>query len=251
VVLGGVFTLGETDYVKATDMSENVAGDFGRFATGTEVWWRSIVDERVGYTIPTTVLVDNEVRVALLQRHGCICKRRRGLRGGLRGRVLSAQDWDGGHVDRLWKGPDSIRLWPVGASFSVIRNWNSQQRCLSGWYGNLEQPWTRRGNGFDTRDLILDVQIEDDLSGWILKDEDELAAAEDVGLTVPLTNVERPGADTSSASLCGRGVGIRRKSGPPSVAVLSRPGGPFVGTGCGRFCGTMGRMLPDATNTKR
>jgi hypothetical protein len=182
VVLGGVFTLGETDYVKATDMSENVAGDFGRFATGTEVWWRSIVDERVGYTIPTTVLVDNEVRVALLQRHGCICKRRRGLRGGLRGRVLSAQDWDGGHVDRLWKGPDSIRLWPVGASFSVIRNWNSQQRCLSGWYGNLEQPWTRRGNGFDTRDLILDVQIEDDLSGWILKDEDELAAAEDVGL---------------------------------------------------------------------
>jgi hypothetical protein len=96
--------------------------------------------------------------------------------------LLSAQDWDGGHVDREWKGPDSIRLWPVGSSFSVIRNWDLHQRCFSGWYGNLEQPWTRRGQGFDTRDLILDVRIEDDLSGWTLKDEDELAAATDVGL---------------------------------------------------------------------
>jgi hypothetical protein len=162
--------------------SENLPDDIRRFATGTEVWWRSIIDGRVGYTIPTTVLVDDENCVVLLQRRGCTCKRRRGRRSGPRGRVLSAKDWDGGHVDRVWEGPDSIRLWPVGASFSIVRNWDPDRHSLNGWYGNLEVPWTRRGQGFDTQDLIIDIEIEDDLSGWKLKDEDELEAAREANL---------------------------------------------------------------------
>jgi hypothetical protein len=94
--------------VKANDRLENVASDYSRFATGAEVWWRSIVDGRVGYTIPTTVLIDDEVCVALLQRHGCICKRRRGLRDGPRGRVSFQPKT--GTVDTLTEnGRDLIR----------------------------------------------------------------------------------------------------------------------------------------------
>ncbi len=168
--------------MKDNGTSDSAVDDIGRFSTGAEVWWRSIIDARVGYTIPTTVLVDDENCVVLLQRHGSTCKRRRGRRSGPRGRVISAKDWDGGHVDRIWNGPDSIRLWPVGASFSIIRNWDPVQQSLSGWYGNLEVPWERHDQGFDTQDLIVDIEIEDDLSAWKLKDEDELEAASEANL---------------------------------------------------------------------
>jgi hypothetical protein len=168
--------------VRVTDSANGPERMTSTFTTGTEVWWRSIVDERVGYTFPTTVLIDNDTCVALLQRHGCVCKRRRGRRTGPQGRVLPPSEWDGGHQDRIWDGPDSIRLWPVGTLFTVIRSWHSERESPEGWYVNLERPWIRRKHGFDTSDLALDIEVEDDLSHWTLKDEDELDVAREAGV---------------------------------------------------------------------
>jgi predicted RNA-binding protein associated with RNAse of E/G family len=62
--------------------------------------------------------------------------------------------------------------------------WN-EQGTFVGWYANLQDPlrWTRFG--YDTRDHALDVIIGEDLSSWMLKDEDELAMSVQMGLYTP------------------------------------------------------------------
>jgi predicted RNA-binding protein associated with RNAse of E/G family len=64
----------------------------------------------------------------------------------------------------------------------VIRSWHSERESPEGWYVNLERPWIRRKHGFDTSDLALDIEVEDDLSHWTLKDEDELDVAREAGV---------------------------------------------------------------------
>jgi len=83
--------------------------------------------------------------------------------------------WDGHHDDFAWRGPGMIRLHPIGCAYSVLRRWNPDTGRYQGWYVNLEQPWRRTPIGFDTRDDVLDVTVDDDLTAWQLKDDDELA----------------------------------------------------------------------------
>lgn len=82
--------------------------------------------------------------------------------------------WDGFHVDRVWPGPPTLRMHVWGTSFSVLRTWDFERNRAQGWYVNLELPWRRTAIGFDSRDLILDITISDDLSSWAWKDLDEL-----------------------------------------------------------------------------
>jgi len=54
----------------------------------------------------------------------------------------------------------------VGTTMSVIRNWDLSLRGFTGWSVNLELPWRRSPVGYDSRDLILDLTVADDLSSW-------------------------------------------------------------------------------------
>jgi predicted RNA-binding protein associated with RNAse of E/G family len=75
-----------------------------------------------------------------------------------------------------------VRVHPVGRPYAVLRAWLGDEAAFSGWYVNLEQPWRRTPIGFDTRDHLLDVVVDDDLDGWRFKDDDELAWATEVGI---------------------------------------------------------------------
>lgn len=75
-----------------------------------------------------------------------------------------------------------LQLSRPGAAHSIHAWWADGSDDLAGWYVNLQQPLRRTRLGFDTRDDLLDIVVEPDLSSWYWKDEDDLAEAERIGL---------------------------------------------------------------------
>lgn len=148
---------------------------------GEPVAWRSVHDGHAGYTIPMVVIADDTDAIALWQPPGTVCKVRNGRRGGPNGRSMLPGGWDGTYHDRPWNG-STVRVHIVDHGYSVLRTWHQDSGAFSGWYVNLEEPWRRSRIGFDSRDLILDVTVADDLSEWSWKDEDELAWAYEAGV---------------------------------------------------------------------
>ncbi|MFD5234681.1 DUF402 domain-containing protein [Streptomyces qaidamensis] len=88
--------------------------------------------------------------------------------------TLTAAEWQE-TVLLLWKAP--------GAYFSVQRPYSGEadHRLLT-WYVNFERPSVCRPSGFDTFDLLVDLLIDADLSGWRWKDEAEYIHARRLGI---------------------------------------------------------------------
>jgi Protein of unknown function (DUF402) len=162
-------------------MQNGSTGPDDRRTRGAPTLWRSIPDGRASYVYAGITVEDGASVVVLHQPSGAPCKRRTGRRGGPRGGMLPG-GWDGGHRDSVWQGAPNVRVHVVGTAMSVIRQWDAQASQFTGWYINLELPWRRTPVGFDSRDLILDVTISDDLSDWQWKDEAHLAWAVETGL---------------------------------------------------------------------
>ena len=78
-------------------------------------------------------------------------------------------------VPKKWRLWDILVLMPAGAAYSVWWFF-SPEGDFGGWYVNLETPFTRRPEGVDTTDLVLDIVVSPDRA-WEWKDEDEFAAA--------------------------------------------------------------------------
>lgn len=152
-----------------------------RWNKGAPVVWRSRPDGVVGAAIPMIVVEDGPDVVALFQPSGTICKRRTGVRGGPRGRSMLHSH--GSHHNRVYSGPDSVRVHVPGSGFEVIRTWTGS--AFEGWYVNLVLPWRRTRLGFDTWDQMLDLVLTDDLSSWAWKDDDEFAFALQEGQISP------------------------------------------------------------------
>jgi Protein of unknown function (DUF402) len=58
------------------------------------------------------------------------------------------------------------------------------------WYINLESDLQRTQRGFEYEEHVLDVVVEEDLSTWRWKDEEELAEAVELGLFTALQAAE-------------------------------------------------------------
>ena len=82
-----------------------------------------------------------------------------------------------------WTWRDTIVLSWFGADpdFSVHRYWDSNGEPLR-WYVNFERPFQRTRIGIDTFDLLVDLVIRPDRTGWEWKDEDEYALGRRLGL---------------------------------------------------------------------
>ena len=87
----------------------------------------------------------------------------------LRPEIRSELPYEQPLVERPWREPGVLQLWPVGAAHAV---WVFEH----GWYVNLQEPFRRTRHGVDTADQLLDlIRMKD--GGWRWKDEHELARA--------------------------------------------------------------------------
>jgi protein associated with RNAse G/E len=79
-----------------------------------------------------------------------------------------------------WRDTTLLSRFRAGELFSVHHYFGAGRR--GGWYVNFERPFRRTAIGIDTFDLLLDLVVEPDLSGWTWKDEDEYAHGRRIGL---------------------------------------------------------------------
>jgi hypothetical protein len=167
-----------------------------KFARGDVVVWRSCPSGCVGSVVASIVVEDGPDVIALFMPDGAACMRRKGRRGGPRGRQLLVGEWEGGHESWSWRS-DAVRVHIPGTHHSIVRWWNAGTTSYERWYVNLETDWTRIPIGFDSHDLTLDVEVDDAGShGW-LKDEDELAFAQEHGL-ISMQDAERARAEAET-----------------------------------------------------
>jgi hypothetical protein len=93
--------------------------------------------------------------------------------------LIASGSWQLGEVE--WWGGDSLLVIPRNAPFAIWP-YRNHEGDLIGWYCNLQAPLIETARGFDTCDWTLDVVASPDLSGWMLKDEDELEDGRRLGL---------------------------------------------------------------------
>jgi hypothetical protein len=79
-----------------------------------------------------------------------------------------------------WHGTELIQLFPKGRAHSlwVVRD---AAHSLVGWYVNLEDPHVLAARTVSTQDHVLDIWVPAETGEPEWKDEDELAAALEVG----------------------------------------------------------------------
>lgn len=92
---------------------------------------------------------------------------------------LAAGRWE---LDRwTWQHTTLLKWSRPGDYFSVSHFFGAQGRC-EGWYVDFIRPWRRTPRGIDTFDLLLDLVVKADLSGYQWKDEDEYVQGRRLGL---------------------------------------------------------------------
>lgn len=84
-------------------------------------------------------------------------------------------------TDYQWRRGPMLWLMPPGEAHAVHLWWHGPEWRFGGWYINLQDPIRRTALGVDFLDQHLDVVIDPDYR-WRWKDEDEFAAAIEIGL---------------------------------------------------------------------
>jgi hypothetical protein len=130
------------------------------FAVGRTIVVRHVWRDRVFLVWSATVAHDDRDLLALWIPPGAQC---------LRPRVRNALPYEQVLVERPWRAPGVLQLWPRGAAHAI---WLFERA----WYVNLQEPFRRTEHGVDTADQLLDLVRSRD-GRWSWKDEDELATA--------------------------------------------------------------------------
>jgi hypothetical protein len=72
-----------------------------------------------------------------------------------------------------WQGHGVLMLQRPGDWYAVWVFWRGTERAFHGWYLNLQEPFRRTPEGYDTQDLELDLWIPAG-GTWQLKDDELL-----------------------------------------------------------------------------
>ncbi len=160
-----------------------------RFDVGETVVRRDVFREKVWTASPHRVLADDGDRITLAYWPGIVslapCAWIASLETGNpaeRDRMtvdLASGQWRLGRWtwrDTLW-----VSGQRVGDYFGVGQFFDQKHRLLR-WYVNFQRPYRRTEWGIDTFDLLLDLIVESDLSGYRWKDEDEYRQGRRLGV---------------------------------------------------------------------
>ena len=74
------------------------------------------------------------------------------------------------HGRQRWQGNGLLMLQRPGESYAIWLFWHGPQREFRGWYVNLQEPFRRTVDGYDTQDLELDIWVPLD-APWEWKDD--------------------------------------------------------------------------------
>jgi hypothetical protein len=83
-----------------------------------------------------------------------------------------------------WQGHGVVMLRRAELWHSVWVFWSGEARAFAGWYVNFEEPFRRMPNGYDTRDLELDIWIPRGGS-WGWKDQEAFDRGVESGWFTP------------------------------------------------------------------
>ena len=72
-----------------------------------------------------------------------------------------------------WQGHGVLMLQRPGEAHAIWVFWHGPEREFQGWYVNLQEPFRRTEQGYDTQDLELDIWVPAE-GGWDWKDADVL-----------------------------------------------------------------------------
>ena len=98
---------------------------------------------------------------------------------------LAAGQWD--LARWTWRDTTLLSWFGTDIYFSVHR-FIRPDRPACDWYVNFERPCRRTKIGIDNFDLLVDLVVRPDLSGYTWKDEDEYAHARRLGLIDEVTH---------------------------------------------------------------
>jgi len=152
-----------------------------RFAPGQPIVVRELVDGLVWTERPVVVVVDTPEQIVMHQAAGTIT--REPIDPSERAdylRIMTDRAWT--LRDKVFRPPGLLRIGRDDQPFEVWRFTTPDEREVTSWYVNLQEPLRRTPDGFETLDHVLDIVIAPDLSSWTWKDEDELVDAVDHGV---------------------------------------------------------------------
>lgn len=81
-------------------------------------------------------------------------------------------------ADVSWSGGEALHVVQLGDWFSVICLW--QQRKFAGWHVNLQRPLRPTALGWDTEDLVVDIEVAPNGS-WSIEDRADFERAVEDG----------------------------------------------------------------------
>ena len=150
-------------------------------SSGDAILMRAVVDGRVRWALPHTLVELTDDRVVWLMRPGTRGIAPVAYAEGRRHYLhdLARGDWQTEPFE--WHTHRVLRLTTFGRAHSLDLYWDDATDEFRGWYVNLQEPLRRSPVGFDMRDHALDIWIEPD-GTWRWKDEDELALGVELGV---------------------------------------------------------------------
>ena len=77
------------------------------------------------------------------------------------------------HGRGRWQGHGLLMLQRPGEAYAIWLFWHRPGRAFHGWYVNLQEPFRRTAEGYDTQDLELDIWVPLD-APWQWKDDELL-----------------------------------------------------------------------------
>lgn len=123
------------------------------FDCGQSVIYRELWHDRVMTAMPLRVITDDERGTAL---YLAAETRFRAARAPDGGPVRDLSDWTS--VGAIWTGGSAIRLLPADSWYCIDVEFDAS-RTFSGYYVNFQTPVRRTAGGFDTVDLVLDLEV--------------------------------------------------------------------------------------------
>ena len=188
-----------------------------RWSPGEQIVWTESLRGRLWAQRPVTVVRHDDDGLLGWMAPGTVCRFKKQPDdlepGDERGMWIVHLRARGGWelTDHVWRGGGALMLVRDGVGHAVWALLN-EDGSLAQWYLNIQDEPTWNTGGFDAMDHLLDVEVEPDLSGWSLKDEDHLEEAVRVGLYT------RAQADAFHAEAV-RAVGSIIAHGPPFVPI--------------------------------